>query len=423
MLRVPLNIIRKIGAASLLLLASQMILFLSTWLNARRLGTEGYGRFGLAMSVSVCAAQFIQWGMDQLLTVKFVRGSAEESRQLLGLLLRQKQLAGILVLFVAGVASAFWKPADERELVFLGAVDGIVLGFTMPSLFDARGQTALWQFFAFLRHAVYVGAVLTLAILFKDYFSPMAVLSMHALAIMLEIILEQLWIQKSYGLPHWPVPPRATLPLWREAAPMALAMLAQQALFFIGPPALQFFKRPGDMGALYLSNQFSIAAASFIAAPAAVIHARLAAAHDPAKSPAIFRRKVWIATLICAGAGIFYAFAFDVAAGKIASVFFTKYAAAPGIISIDAWRLAPIFASAPLASALICAGRLRAFALAHIFALLAGAAVAAIYIPASGGGAAAGAVAAGRFVFLVFCLLFFVLDRTPDAAHSSEQAA
>lgn len=419
MLRTPVNLFRKIGAASLLLLASQLILFLSTWLNARRLGTEGYGRFGLAMSVSVCAAQFIQWGMDQLLTVKFVRGSADESRHLLGLLLRQKQLAGILVLLVAGAASAFWKPASERELVFLGAVDGIVLGFTMPSAFDARGQTALWQFFAFLRHASYVGAVLTLAVFFKDYYSPMAVLSLHALALMLEVVLEQLWIQKHYGLPHWPVPPRATLPLWREAAPMALAMLAQQALFFIGPPLLQCLKRPGDMGALYLSNQFSIAAASFIAVPAAIIHARLAAAHDPKMAPAIFRRKVWSATLACAAAGVFYAFAFDLAAGRIATVFFSKYAAAPGIISVDAWRLAPIFASAPLASALICAGRLRAFALAHIFALLAGTAAAAIYIPAWGGSAAAGAVAAGRFAFLIMCLLFFVLDRPPAVSTSS----
>lgn len=408
-------LIRKISAASLLLLASQLILFLTMRLNADRLGPIGYGRFGLAMSVSVCAAQFIQWGMDQFLTARFVRGSPNESRHLLGVLLRQKQIAAIIVLAAAALFALIGNPQSQGELIFLGAVDGIILGFTIPSVFDARSRMSTWQFYAFLRHAAYVAAVLVLAVFFKQYYSPFTVLSLHALAIVFEVILEQLWIQKNYGLPQWPIPPRETLPLWREAAPMALAMLAQQTLFYIGPPALEFFGRSGEMGALNVSNQFTIGAASFIVLPSAVILARLAA--HPFSGGAdlkAFRKIVWRMAAACAVAGIFYSVAFDIAAEFIAVQYFPKYPSAPGIIAIDAWRLAPIFAAAPFASALICRGRLRAYAAAHVTALLVGTIAAIIFVPTHGAKAAAGAVMLGRVAFLLLSVIFFTLDKNTE---------
>lgn len=412
MIRPLVVLLQKAGAASLLLLASQLILFLGTKFNSDILGEIQYGRFGLAMSVSAYASQFIQWGLDQYLTVRFVRGSVDESRRLYGVLLRQKQIAALLVLAAGALASMLWATREDRDIIFLGAVDGVAIGFLMPSLFDASAKTALFQFYAFLRHAAYVGAMIALASFAISRYSPLAVLGLHAFGIMFEVVLEQLWIQKNYGPPVWPVPARETLPLWRDAAPMALAVLAQQALYYLGVPAMRFFDKQQSMGALYLSNQFTFAAASFITAPAALVHARLAGMSEAtAAGRAAFRKKVWLATLAFAAAGIVYTFAFDIAGRFLAAQFFEKLTAVPEIISVDAWRLVPIFASVPLASALICRGHLRAFAIANIMGLLAGVAIAVVFIPRYDALGAAGAIAGGRFVYAAACAFFVVLDK------------
>ncbi|HLX61123.1 MAG TPA: hypothetical protein VKX17_07550 [Planctomycetota bacterium] len=410
------SILKKIGAATLLLAASQVLLLLAMRMLSRRLGEQGYGQYGLAMSIGVYSFQFIQWGMDQFLTVKFARGSADESRRLLGVLLRQKQLAALVALAGGGIVAFSAQSSSERALIFLGALDGVIVSFTIPSMFDARGRTATWQFFAFLRHSTYLGALMILAWFFPNYFSPSAVVSIHALCAVVQVLLDQFWIQRNYGPALWPAPARDALELWRSGAPMALAMLAQQAMFYMGLPLLRHFARDNEMGALTLSNQFTIGAASFIGAPAAIIHARLAQHQGEGRA---FLRRVLRATILCALAGIALSLAFPFIGGFIVRHVFQNFAdSTPKILSIDGWRLAPILASAPLASAVICLNRLRAFATCWIFALLTGLAVAAILIPRfpaaagsyNGAIGAASAVVAGSFAFFVFSALLLAYD-------------
>lgn len=418
------NILKKIGAATLLLAASQVLLLLAMRMLSRRLGERGYGEYGLAMSIGVYSFQFIQWGMDQFLTVKFARGSADDSRRLLGVLLRQKQLAALVALSGGGIAAFSAPTSSERALIFLGALDGVIISFTIPSMFDARGRTATWQFFAFLRHSAYLGVILIMAFFFPGYFSPAAIVSVHALCAVVQVLLDQFWIQKNYGPPWWPAPAREALELWRSGAPMALAMLAQQALFYMGLPLLSFFGRESERGALTLSNQFAIGAASFIGAPAAIIHARLAQHQGEGR---VFLRRVLRATFLCALAGVALSLAFPIVGGFVVRNFFQNFAdSTPSIMRVDAWRLAPILASVPLASAVICLNRLRAFAACWIFALITSVIVAAIRIPQissapgnySGAIGAATAVAAGSFAFFIFSALLLAYDwwRSPAEA-------
>ena len=397
--------LKKISAATLLLMACQGLLLLAMPLVISRLGKTGYGEFGLAMSIGVYAYQFIQWGMDQLLTVKFARGSDADTRHLLGLLLRQKQLAALLALAAAGIAAACSPKASERPLIFLGALDGIILAFTIPSIFDARGRTANWQFFAFLRHAAYLGLILILAYFFPRYFSPVVLLALHALCIVPEVLLEQLWIQNAIGLPQWPAPTHEALKLWRDAAPMALAMLAQQVLFFLGVPALRHFGRENEMGGLTLSNQLTMVAASFFSAPAAMIQVRLA---QHAADRAGFGRRVLKTTILCALAGAAISLLFPQAGAMLVRHVFKNLAdSTPRILEVDAWRLTAILAGVPLSCALICRNQLRAFAFCWIVAFVSGASAAAVFIPRYGAPGAAGAVALGAAAFCV-CAAFAV---------------
>lgn len=404
---------KKISAATLLLLACQGLLLLALPLISRRLGQSGYGELGLAMWASMCAYQFIQWGMDQLLTVKFARASEADTRNLLGLLLRQKQLAALVVLAAAAIFAACFSKSLERPLIFLGAVDGVILAFTIPSIFDSRGRTAIWQFYAFLRHAAYLGALLILAYFFPSRFSPLAVLSLHALCIVPEVLLEQLWIQKNAGLPRWPAPPREALTLWRDAAPMALAMLAQQLLFYMGVPALKQFGRESEMGAITLSTQLTMVAASFFAAPAAMIQVRLAQHADSGG----FVRRVLKITVMCALAGAAISLVFPHAGAAVVRLIFKNFSdSTPRILEIDAWRLTAILAGVPLSCALICRNRLRAFALCWGLALAVGAGGAAIFIPRHGARGAAGSIVAGCFAFCLCALIAVIFDPRNHAA-------
>ncbi len=411
------GVLKKMSAATLFLLGCQGLLLFAMQIVSQRLGKIGYGQFGLAMSISVYASQFIQWGMDQLLTVKFARGSADDARRLLGLLLRQKQLAALVAIFAAAIAALCWADADARALIFLGAVDGVCLAFTMPSIFDARGKTATWQFFAFLRHSVYLIALLLFAAFYRDFFTPVSVVSLHLVCIFTELLLEQIWIRRHCCAPLWPAPASEALALWREAAPMALAVLAQQVLFNCGQPILRALGRDAEAGGLYLSNQLTIGAASFIVAPGAILHARLALhAHEGAA----FRRRVWHIVVPCALAGIVISLAYPLVCGWIVRQFFKNLAdSTPAILFVDTWRLAPILASVPLSSALICLGKLRAFAACHIVSALIGIGVAAALIPKYGAFAVAGGIATGSCAcFFFVATLVFIDNREATSEHA-----
>lgn len=412
------GVLKKMSAATLLLLGCQGLLLFAMQIVSQRLGKTGYGQFGLAMSISVYASQFIQWGMDQLLTVKFARGSADDARRLLGLMLRQKQLAALVAILAAGIAALGWADADARALIFLGAVDGVCLAFTMPSIFDARGKTATWQFFAFLRHSIYLAALLLFAAYYRDFYTPVSVVSLHLVCIFTELFLEQIWIRHHCGAPQWPAPASEAFALWREAAPMALAVLAQQVLFNCGQPILRALGRDAEAGGLYLSNQFTIGAASFIVAPGAILHARLALhAHEGAA----FRRRIWRTVLPCALAGIVISLTYPLVGGWIVRRFFKNLAdSTPAILFFDTWRLAPILASVPLCSALICLGRLRAFAASQIVSALIGIITAVALVPKYGALAVAGGIATGSCVcFLFVATLVFFGDTEAAPEHAS----
>ena len=403
------GVLRKMSAAVLLLLGCQGLLLFAMQLVSQRLGKSGYGRFGLAMSMSVFASQFIQWGMDQVLTVKFARGSADDSRRLLGVLLRQKQVAAALALMAGAIVALSWGEADDRLLIFLGAADGVCLAFTIPSLFDARGKTPTWQFYAFCRHSLYLGTLTLAGSFFPEQFTPLRVVEIHLLCILPEVLMEQIWIHRNYGPPVWPAPASEVLTLWRAAAPMALAVLAQQVLFNSGLPIMRALDPKTETGGLYLSNQFTTAAASFVGAPAAILHARLALhAHEGAA----FRARVWKTALPCAAAGLVVSLAYPVVTTWIVRHFFKSLAdSTPAILYVDTWRLAPIITAIPLSSALICQGNLRGFAAAHVAAALIGITVAVTFAPEFGPRATSAGVAVGSCASLIFIACLVLLDR------------
>ncbi|MEI6231896.1 MAG: hypothetical protein WCT04_02505 [Planctomycetota bacterium] len=407
------NVLKKMSASTLLLLGCQGLLLGAMQIVSQRLGKAGYGQFGLAMSFSVFSAQFILWGMDPLLTFKYARSSADDARSLLGIVLRQKQLAAFTAIFAGTLVALGWPDADERFMIFLGSVDGACLACTMPSIFDARGKTATWQFFAFIRHSIYLGLVLAVSRFFPEHFHPQTVLELHLLCILPELALEQFWVRRNVGIPHWPAPVREAFNLWRESAPMAVAVLAQQLLFNSGLPILHTFGDDAESGGLYLSSQFTTAAASFIAAPAAILHARLALhAHE---GPA-FRRRVWQTAIPCFVAGIFVSLSYPVVTSAIVRSLFKNLAdSAPAILYIDTWRLAPILATIPFASALICLGRLRAFALCHVASALIGVSLSAALVPTYGPRAAACGIALGSCLCFVFSATLVLLDKRSAA--------
>lgn len=410
------GLLKKMSAATLLLLGCQGLLLAAMQIVSARLGKSGYGRFGLAMSFSVFASQFIQWGMDQVLTVKFARGSVAESLRLLGYLYRQKQLAALLALAIGAIVALSWNEADERLLVFLGALDGVAVAFTIPSIFDAHGSTATWQLFAFLRHSIYLGAIVLIASLYSNI-APVSIVAIHLLCTLPEVLLEQLWIRRHIGILEWPAPVRQAYELWRNAAPLALALLAQQVLFYCGVPIMRAFGREAETGGLYLSNQFSIGAASFLAVPGAILHARLALhAHEGAE----FRRRVFQMTILCALVGVVVSLTFPIVTGVFVRHFFKNLAdSAPAVLAIDTWRLAPILASIPLASGLICLGKLRSFSICNILAAVIGIAAAIALVPAYGTLAPAMGIVAGRLVILALFAVLFYFATTPSGMEPS----
>src|SRR5438094_8614306 len=54
-----ISLLKRIGAAMMLLAASQVLLLLAMRMLSRRLGEQGYGQYGLAMSIGVYSFQFI----------------------------------------------------------------------------------------------------------------------------------------------------------------------------------------------------------------------------------------------------------------------------------------------------------------------------------------------------------------------------
>ncbi len=76
-----------------------------------------------------------------------------------------------------------WPRGSEAPLIFLGALDGVLVGLTLPALFDARRSSALWQFCAFVRHGIYLGTLVLAFKVWPQSVTPLNIVVLHALCI------------------------------------------------------------------------------------------------------------------------------------------------------------------------------------------------------------------------------------------------
>jgi len=380
-----------------------VVLMVSRWL-----GPAEYGRLGLALVFGTYACYLSQWGIDPLLTRMLVRDSPDAARLHLAAFLRQKQFSGLLLLVLGGILAALWRVPDERALICLGVLGGLILSFTVAPAFDARSRIGAYLSFALARQSAYLLAVLALWLWGRAFFAAPAVLLASAAGLSLQILLEWRWVRGNYGALRWEGAFHAGWELWRAGAPMAIAFAAMQALTLCGPPLVDALGSAADLGLLVVSNQLAMVAVSFLGLLTRLAHARLAAIPDT--GGAFFRRRVWLATLGFTVAGAAVALPLALCATWLVPLLFgPKFAGAAPIFAVDAWRAVGVLASAVLGSALICQHRVRAYAVCHVLSLLVGAGVAVLGIPAYGAIAAAAAVAIGRAAFAVFAGVAFLV--------------
>ncbi|MFH0940072.1 MAG: glycosyltransferase [Planctomycetota bacterium] len=393
--------------AGLFLLLTQLLLLASARIVSNALGDVGYGRFGLAMVFSIYAYQFAQWGLDPLLTRLLVRAKSEQAGAHLASFLRQRQLAAVVVLLVGIGVAASWSVADERQLVYLGLVDGLALALSIPAAFDARGRITLYFGLIAVRQISYLILLILLVSLWPTSVTPLLVLMVHAACILLQVSLEWVWVRRTYGALHWSGALAGAWSLCRLALPLALAAGALQVLCVLGPPSLVATGLEVELGFLVVSNQLVTALSGFMSVPARITHARLSALSPISRN---FRRAVWLTAATLAAGGILISGLLSLFAPQVVWLLFgQQFLPAAPIFQVDAWRAVGVLASAVLGSALICQQRLRIYAGCHILALLVGVSIAILFVPTYGAIAAVGAVAVGRAAFAVFAGLAFLM--------------
>jgi len=389
-------------------LAIQLVGLAAVLLVSRWLGPAEYGRLGLALAFGTYACYLSQWGIDPLLTRMLVRDPPEAARLHLAAFARQKQCSGVLLLLLGGVLALFWRVPEERALIFLGVLGGLILSFTVAPAFDARTRIGTYLLFSVVRQLSYLMAVLSLWFFARGYLGALAVLIASAASCALQVCLEWRWVRRHYGVLQWNPASEAGWELLRQGTPMAVAFAAMQALTLCGPPLLETLGGARELGLLVASNQLAIVTVSFLGLLSRLAHARLAAIQDT--GGAFFRRRAWLVTLgfTVAGAGV--ALAGMLCADWLVPLLFGReFAPAAPIFAVDVWRCVGVLASAVLGSALICQQRVRAYAVCHVLAMAVGLAVAWHFIPAYGAVAAAAAVAVGRAAFAVFAAVAFLV--------------
>jgi hypothetical protein len=364
------------------------------------LDAGSYGEVGLALLVSVQACAFLQWGINPLLTRDLVRSSPDDARRLLGASLRQKQLAALFVLAGGLTLAAMPSVPGGPLLIYLGLVDGAILGFTSPPAFDSRGRMATYLAIAHLRPATYLAGLVSLHSLAPDLFVPRAIVLVHAASFVPPILLEWRWIRKHWGPPDTAEAGSGGLRLWTLAAPIAVGEMALQAGNAFSPWAAQLLGQPREVvGHLAASNQLAVAMASLAVVPAAVIHAQLSADRSPGTQA--FSRRVLVITLALLAVGIVVA-ALAMGVASFASPRLPgKHSDALALFRIDAWRFVATLGSAAITSALICRHRVRTYAACQVAGLAMASVAALILVPAIGAPGAAGSLLIGRVAFVV----------------------
>lgn len=394
------------GGAGFFLIAAQALAFAAVYILARGLGPIDYGRVGLAMVFSIYGYQFVQFGIDPLLTRMLVRDAPERAASRLAGWLRQKQCAAVLALLIAGVSLAT-SGHEDRLLLFLGVLDGVVLALSVPGAFDARSKTPLYFAFLTLRQAGYAGTALLLTVAFKPLLNPVNVVLVHLACLLTQISVEWFWVRRSFGALDWRGSLSEGVALWRMALPLAISAGAWHISGSIGPPALEWAGQKSELGPLVLSNQISMFLFSLTIIPTRIIQARLAHVDH---TSAEFRRIVWRYFLLFAVAGVAAAIACDLLAPFIVPLVFSqKYQATVPLLQMDAWRVAGSAGGAAFIAAFVCEDRLWLRAGCEVLAFAATIAVVVIFIPAHGAAAAAAAVPVGRIVFTVLAATAFFL--------------
>jgi O-antigen/teichoic acid export membrane protein len=349
-----------------------------------------------------------------------VRDSPEAARLHLAAFARQKQFSSLVLLLLGGSLALCWRAPDERALIFLGVLGGLVLSFSVAPAFDARTRIGTYMFFSVLRQTGYLAAVLALWFFARGCFSALVVLIAAAGSFTLQVFLEWRWVRRNYGGLQWQGAGAAGWELLRQGTPMAVAFAAMQALTLCGPPLLETLGGAEELGLLVASNQLAMAAVSFLGLLSRLAHARLAAIPDT--GGAYFRSRAWLVTLgfTVAGAGV--ALPLMLCSDWLVPLLFgRKFAPAAAIFAVDVWRCVGVLAGAVLGSALICQHRVRAYAVCQVLALFVGLAVAWRFIPAHGAVAAAAAVAVGRAAFALCAAFAFLVGGINHEEHEGHE--
>ncbi len=406
--------VRRIGSAFLFMAIGYGLMFESMRILTRALGPGDYGRLGLALVFSIYSFQLVQFGIDPLLTRMLARDNAESASRRLAACLSLKFGSAAGVLLLAAAALLLRPDVEDRLLLFLGVLDGIVLAFSVPAAFDARQRTPLYFLFAAVRQFLYVCGALLFSSLLQAWMSPALVLVVHLLCIAAQVALEWRWALREYGRLDWHYAGRTAWSLWREAWPLALSAGAWQVACAIGPPLLKWHGLTGELGLLYASNQLAMVLYSLTIIPGRMVQAQLARV-DPASG--VFRKTVWTYALLFTLAGVAAAVACDFAAPWLVPfICGSGFSGAVSIFVVDAWRVVGFFAGTVFIAALVCEDRLWARGVCEVIALIVTAAVAVFALPRYGAVAAAGAVAAGRAAFAVSAaILLLTGKRSPDA--------
>jgi len=400
----------SLSGAAVWWIAAQGLGFLSVVIVSRALGPEGYGRLGLAMAIGTYLCFINQWGIDVLLARMLVRDGPANAGRHLAAFLRQKQVSGAILFAAVAAACASGIAGRESGLVFVGAISGLSLSLTVPAAFDAQRRQGTYLAFASARQLFFVLATF---VLWKSGSAALplvlGILIADATSVILQIALEWGWIRKTFGPLQWNNASAEARELWRSAIPTALAYTSLQALTLSGPVLIEMFGDKHELGALVASNQLATVAASLAGLLTRAVHVRLAAIPDA--HGALFRRRVWLSTLGMTGLGVAAAIPFlFVSDWSVQLVFGQRFNAAAPLLSIDVWRVAGMLASAVLGSALICQQRVRAYAACHVLAMIAGLAVAIVYVPTRGAIAAVAGVAIGRAAFAIFAAIVLCLS-------------
>jgi len=403
----------RVGRGSLGVVSQNVLNLAAMLYVSRALGAEEYGRLGLALFFSVQAFQFLQWGLQSIVARELVRDPPAAPR-MLAAVLRQRTVTAAIVIAAGVLLAAAWGGAEGWLLVWIGIVDGVLLGYTLPAAFDAKFRPGTYALVAHLRPLGLLAGAAALHGLAPEWFGARSVLVIHAAALALSVLVEWALIVRMHGRPRAGGTRGEATRLWREGAPLAAGDLAGSLLGYATIPVVAALGHAAETGHLSLSNQLAVSLTSLAGAPAQALHAHLSSRPDPWSAAS--RREVLTLTaaLVAASVAACTVIAL-VAPALVSKVFGAEFAPSGRLLQVDAWRLVAVLGGAALASGLTCRGRPGLVAASQALGLVVTLIVAVAAVPGNGALAAVAASSAGRGVALVALLALFLGARRRPA--------